>query len=110
DEARMLSLEKEILAVFERPWLITPDDVKGAFALLAKGIVEHGWPTLGESRGRMLFFLNEGGGVRDAYTRKRTTLDGRLLFAEASLSDPTCGVLVLNDPASDADAIKKALA
>ncbi len=110
DEARMLVLEKEILSVFPRPWLITPDDVRGSSASLAKGIAERGWPTLGETRGRVLFFLNDGGGIRDAYSRKRTSLDGRLLFAEASPGEATAGVMILNDPVGGADAIKKALA
>ncbi len=110
DESRIQALEKEILAVFERPWLITPDDVRGASPTLAKGIKDHGWPTLGEARGRVLFFLNEGGALRDRYTRDRTSLDGRLLFAEARQDDPVAGVMILNDPIGDSEAIKKALA
>ncbi len=110
DEARFAALEREILSVFEQPWLITPDEVKGASASLAAGIADHGWPTLGAARGRLLFYLNDTGALRDAYTRGRKNLDGRLVFAEADLGDPFAAVLILNSPTSDAEAIKKALA
>ncbi len=110
DDARIAALEAEILSVFERPWLVTPDDVRGASPTLAAGIAARGWPTLGEARGRVLFYLNDTGGFRDSYTRGRKNLDGRLVFAEAGFDDPFAAVMILNDPVSDAANIKKALA
>lgn len=110
DDARIAALEGEILSVFERPWLVTPDDVRGASPTLAAGVAARGWPTLGEARGRLLFYLNDTGGFRDSYTRGRKSLDGRLVFAEASFDDPFAAVMILNDPVSDAANIKNALA
>lgn len=110
DDARIAALEGEVLSVFERPWLITPDEVRGASPTLAAGLADHGWPTLGESRGRLLFYLNDTSGFRDSYTRGRKNLDGRLLFAEAEFGDPFGALMILNDPVRDAANIKKALA
>jgi len=110
DGARLTALDAEIASVFERPWLVTPDDVKGSAASVAEGLAARGWPTLGEARGRFVFYLNTGGSIRDAYTNGRKNLDGRLMFAEGNLDEPFVAVQVSNDPVGDADAIGRALA
>lgn len=108
--ARLAALEAEILSIWPRELLITPDDVRGAHATLREAIVADGWPTLGDSRGKALFFMNDGGGLRDEYTEGRTTLEGRLMFAEAGPGEATESVLVLNDPSADAARIAEAVA
>ncbi|HQY60599.1 MAG TPA: Ca2+-dependent phosphoinositide-specific phospholipase C [Polyangiaceae bacterium] len=110
NDARIAAMEGEILSVFERPWLVTPDDVRGASPTLAAGVAARGWPTLGEARGRFLFYLNDTGGFRDSYTRGKKNLDGRLVFAESSFDDPFAALMILNDPIASAADIKKALA
>lgn len=110
DETRVAALDREILSVFDRPWLVVPDDVKGNTSSVAEGLVARGWPTLGEARGRFVFYLNDASTIRDTYTHGRKNLDGRLLFAEGNLDEPFVAIQVSNDPVGDAEAIKKALA
>jgi hypothetical protein len=110
DEARMVALEREILAVFDERWLLTPDELKGESRSVAEGLATHGWPTLAEARGRFVFYLNDDSGIRDAYTHRRHDLDGRLLFAEGALDEPFVAMQVSNDPIEGREAIAAALA
>lgn len=96
-EARAVALEAEILSVFPRELVITPAEVKGTAKTLREAITTAGWPTLGATRGRVLFYLDRSDGYRDAYTHGRKDLEGRLLFADADETDPFAAVLVRND-------------
>lgn len=104
-EARAVALEREILSVFPRELVITPDEVKGGAASLREAVTSKGWPTLGATRGRVLFYLDRSDAYRDAYTHGRKDLAGRLLFADADESDPFAAVLVRNGALTGKDAI-----
>ncbi len=106
---RMAALEQEILSVFERPWLLTPDDVKGSSASIADALVTRGWPTLGAARGRFVFYLDDSSSIRDSYTSGRQHLDGRLIFADGDRDEPFVAMQILNDPLAQASAIASAL-
>jgi len=58
DETAYDALDAEIRSVFAARELITPDDVRGDYPTLRQAVLEHGWPTLGASRGRFLFALD----------------------------------------------------
>jgi len=45
-------------------------------------VLKHGWPTLGASRGRFLFALDEEAPHVNAYRGKRASLEGRVLFRQ----------------------------
>ncbi len=108
-EGRFALIEQEVLSVFPRPSILTPDDVRGAASTLRDALTTVGWPTLGEVRGKVIFFLNDAGKYRDAYTRGGTNLDGRLFFAEATPGVPYEAFYVLNDPISGAASIQAAV-
>ena len=60
-EPMFVALEHEILSVFPRDEIITPDDVRGNAPTLGAAVRAHGWPTLGTVRGKVYFTLdNEG--------------------------------------------------
>lgn len=109
DAERLAALDREVLSVFDKAWIVRPDDVKGASPSVAAGLEARGWPTLGEARGRFVFYLNTGGAIRDAYTSGRKHLDGKVMFAEGTLGEPFVGVQVSNGP-EDTKAIEAALA
>ena len=107
--ARMDALDREILLVWPRELIITPDEVRGTSPTLAEAVRTRGWPTLGRTRGRILFFLNRSDALRDVYTHGGTNLDGRVIFAESSSTDPFAAVIILNDPIGDRTRIEAAV-
>jgi len=108
-EAYFESLHDEIRSVWPASRIITPDEIQGDAPTLRDAVLMNGWPTLGELRGRILFSLNDNGENRRFYTRDHTGLSGRLVFPQASPSDPWAAIAIQNDPVGDADAIASAL-
>lgn len=110
---RAETIEKEILAVFPREAVITPDEVKGSAATLASALATTGWPTLEKTRGRILFYLLASGGegdLRDVYTHGNKDLDGRLMFVSSGPGEPFAGVAVIDDPVANRAQVDKAIA
>jgi hypothetical protein len=105
-------LEEEILSVWYRERLVTPEDVQGGAASLREAITTKGWPTLRVGRAKALFFMDNSAEFRDHYTHGGSDLEGRIMFASGDPGTPRpCdGVYVLNDPITDAGAITDALA
>ncbi len=111
DDARIQALEREVLAVFDPAWIITPDEVRGESATLAQAIAARGWPTLQRARGRILFYIQGSSALfRELYTHGHRDLEGRLMFVDSTPSDPFAAVCVANDPIGDATEIQEALA
>ena len=100
-------LEFEVLAVWPEERLIRPDDVRGEHGSLREALEEDGWPVLGELRGRAMFVLHDGGGLRDAYTHGGASTAGRVLFpdAQGNVDLPFAAVHSMNDPVGGFDAI-----
>jgi hypothetical protein len=102
-------LEAEILSVWPRDRVIAPDDVKKDAPTVRDAVTEHGWPTLGESRGKIAFFVDNSSAFRDLYTHGGKDLDGRLMFVDAEPTDRFAGILILNGAIDDKDAIGDAV-
>ena len=98
-EARMTAMEREILAVFPRELVVTPDEVRGDAATLAEAVAQRGWPTLAQTRGRVIFAIDRTDSLRDVYTHGGRDLAGRLAFIDSRPGDPFAAVMVLNNPA-----------
>jgi len=99
-ETRFSALESEILSAWPRERIIAPDDVRGSATTLREAIVQNGWPTLGAGRGKILFFVDESGSWRAAYSHGEKHLDGRLMFVDSEPGAPFEATYVLNDPTS----------
>lgn len=108
-EEYIAKLETTIESVLPRERLVTPDDVRGDAPSLREAVLEEGWPTLKESRGKVLFFVDDSGSFREAYTRSLTSLDGRLMFIDSSPEHPFAAVRVLNDPIARRDEIESSV-
>lgn len=100
------ALDAEIRSVFGPEHLVTPDDVRGDHATLEEAVLEDGWPTLGEVRGRVLFALDNGGAKRDAYIAGHPSLRGRVLFTSSMPGEPEAAFVKLNDPIGDGALIR----
>lgn len=65
DRSTFDALEAEILAVFDRDRIITPDDVRGEAATLEEAVLAgDAWPTLDDAAGKVLFSLVDTGPTR----------------------------------------------
>lgn len=107
--AELDALDAEIRSVFDDDELITPDDVRGTRASLEEAVLTDGWPTLGETRGRVLFALDNEDAIRDTYVAGHPGLSGRILFTSSPRGTPEAGFLKLNDPVADEAAIRQAV-
>lgn len=103
-------IDAEIREVWPLERVITPDRVRGAAATLGEALSTSGWPTLGESRGTVLFALNDGGKLRDIYVDGNRSLVGKMMFARYEPDDPNASVLVIDGAAGSESEIGAALA
>ena len=103
------SLEREMLSVFERKQIITPDDVRGDAPTLGEAVRTHGWPTLATVRGKVYFTLDNES-FRAGYLAGHPSLRGRLMFTPSSPGQDDAAFAKLNDPVADALKIRAALA
>ncbi len=96
------ALDAEIRSVFPPERMITPDDVRHDASTLEYAVKNRGWPTLGASRGKVLFTLDNEG-KRIDYLTGHPNLAGRVLFTNANPGDPDAAFVKRNDPIGDTD-------
>lgn len=100
-------LDAEILSVIPEDGIITPDDVRGDHDTLEEAVLEDGWPTLEDSRGKIMFSLVDGGDQRDTYLEGHRSLEGRVLFTNAEPGEPDAAFVRVDDPIEDGDRIRE---
>lgn len=100
DNAALDEIDSDIRTVFGENLdkVITPDDVRGDNESLESAILNGGWPTIGESRGKIFFGLDNGGLILDAYVADHPSLSGRILFTSSDPGSPEAAFLKLNTP------------
>lgn len=103
------ALDAEIREVIPEEKIVTPDEVRGDAPTLREAIVGTGWPTLRQVRGRLIFALDNGGRLRDAYLANHAGLEGRVLFVSAGPDDDLAAFQKLNDSVGDGEAIERAV-
>jgi len=96
-------LEAEITSVFSEDRIITPDDVRGDRETLEEAILDDGWPTVGESRGKVLFALVDTGASKDTYLEDAPSLEGRVMFTSGTPGDPDAAFVRVDDSIEDGD-------
>ena len=97
-EPEFQALEAEILSVFPRSQILTPDDVRGKEATLPEALRKHGWPTLKAARGKVVFGMINESPVRDLYLKGHPALQGRLMFVGVPPTHPAAAWLRVDDP------------
>ncbi|MDR9447335.1 MAG: phosphatidylinositol-specific phospholipase C1-like protein [Balneolaceae bacterium] len=100
-------IDDEIREVFVREHLITPDDVRGGYETLEEAITTIGWPTLAESRGKVMFALDNTGRHKDLYLSGSPNLENRVLFVSSEPGEPTAGFIKMNNVLDQGDRIKE---
>ena len=96
--AAMDGLDAEIRSVFSPSDMITPDDVRGSHASLSEAVTTDGWPTLGQSRGKVMFLMDNEGGYRTSYLAGHPALAGRVIFTNSVPGAADAAFLKRNDP------------
>lgn len=92
----MVEAEHEVLSVFPQRQLITPDDVRQPGLTLHQSVTQHGWPTLAQSRGKVLFGMDND---RDAYVQGNPNLENRLFFTNSqdALDEPDAAFAIRDE-------------
>lgn len=96
DSTQLAEVDSEIRSVLGDR-LITPDDVRGDAPDLRTAVSQNGWPTLAQSRGRFLFFMDNEAKRLD-YLDGHPDLQGRVMFTSSGEGQPDGAVLKVNDP------------
>jgi hypothetical protein len=109
DAAAMDALETEIRAAFTPEQIITPDQVQGEHPTLREAVLAHAWPKLGETRGKVIFVLDDTTEKVKAYQGERKSLEGRAMFVMADEASPLAAFLSITDPQQDASRIAAAV-
>ena len=94
------ALDAEITSVFDPEQLITPDDVRAGAPTLEAAVLDTGWPSIDDSRGKVIFTLNNTGEMRSLYTEGRPSIEGRPMFTSATPGDPDAAFVRFDDPNS----------
>ena len=98
-DADFSAIETEILSVFPRERIITPDDVQGSYSSLEEAVLSQGWPLLEESRGKVFFTQYHG--------RPQLNTKGRLLFPQVEPGNSGAAILIVEDILADADKVRE---
>jgi len=77
--------------------LITPDDVRGSAPDLRTAVTTTGWPSVADSRGKFLFFMDNAN-LRDAYLVGHPALEERVMFTSSGFGQADGAILKVNEP------------
>ena len=105
NDAACDSMDAEIKSVFgsDLKSILTPDRLKGNYASLDDMAQRKGWPTLQESRGKIVFILL--GDTKDLYLKNHPSLSGRAMCAYSSPGKPECAFIMQDESIKDSAAI-----
>jgi Phosphoinositide phospholipase C, Ca2+-dependent len=90
------ALDAEIRSVFKPGEMITPDEVRGNAPTLNAAILTKGWPTLAQSRGKVIFLLDQKH-AGPVYAEGHPSLKGRVIFTNAEPGKPDAAFIEEND-------------
>lgn len=107
DLAGFMEMEKEILAVFEPENIIKPDDIRKNETTLRQGLLTNGWPTIGESRGKVMFMFTNTNEQNITYKQGAPSLENRLCFTNANPNEDDAAFLKIDDPVFGQEDIRK---
>lgn len=103
-------LDQEVLSVFDKTQLITPDDIRGNYPTLREAVINNGWPSLAVSKGKVFFALDEGPEKVQIYSRGNASLQGLPIFVN-SIDEKAdhAAYFTMNSPIRDKERIRAAI-
>lgn len=102
-------LEDDILAVWPLERIVVPDEVRGEYGTLQEAVTVGEWPTLGTTRNRVLFILNDSSFHQQNYVALYPNLAGALFFARGHPGDSFAAFVEYGNPVSSFDQIVAAV-
>jgi hypothetical protein len=90
------ALDKEIRSVFAEGEMILPDQVRGSYPTLDAAVRAGRWPTLGQSRGKVIFLMDQKN-AGPAYTAGHPALQRRVLFTNSDPGRPDAAFVEENE-------------
>ena len=103
-------IDREILSVFPASQIITPDDVRGDYETLEASVLDGGWLTLAEARGRIMFVFLNRSAARDHYIDGHPSLEGRVMFTNSDEGEPEAAWFNVNNSLNDGEQIRDLVA
>ncbi len=94
------ALDAEIRSVFPPSEMITPDDVRGSHKTLESAVLNGGWPTVEQARGKVIFLMDQSR-LASMYAQGHPSLKGRVLFTNSTPGTPEAAFVEVNDPLTD---------
>src|SRR5690606_14637832 len=83
------------------------DDVRGDRETLEDAVLLDGWPTVEESRGKVMFALVDTGPSADVYREGAPALEGRLAFTSSTPGEPDAAFVRVDDSLEDGEQLRK---
>ncbi|MFT5937850.1 MAG: hypothetical protein ACI85S_002926 [Pseudohongiellaceae bacterium] len=110
DSQAFYDLDQEVLSVFDKTQLITPDDVRGNFHTLKEAVTSKGWPSLASTKGKIFFALDEGPEKVQIYSRGNASLQGLPIFVNSIDENADhAAYFTMNNPIRDQERIRAAV-
>ncbi|MDT0345831.1 phosphatidylinositol-specific phospholipase C1-like protein [Streptomyces litchfieldiae] len=104
------ALDAEIRSIVPESGMVTPDDVRRPGLTLEESVLRHGWPSLGDSRGRLIFLMdNQDPALQAAYRTGRPSLEGRVLFTNSRPGRADAAFVGWNDPTGENEAVIRSM-
>ncbi len=100
------AMETEILQVFSEDNIIKPDDIRKNSSTLNAGLLQNGWPTIGDSRGKVMFLFSNSKEQNTIYKNGANSLENKLCFTNAEIGDDDAAFLMYNNPKTHLESIK----
>jgi hypothetical protein len=89
------ALDKEIRSVFSDKEMILPDQVRGSYKTLREAVLAGNWPTLAQSRGKVIFLMDQRS-ASPVYLAGHPNLQGRILFTHAVPTEDDAAFVEMN--------------
>lgn len=91
-------IEEDILAVWSKERIITPDSLREDFKTLEEAILNKGWPALDEVRGKIMFIFHNRKKLREMYLDGHPNLENRLMFVNSRPGESFCATIIVDNP------------
>ncbi|MEE2759133.1 MAG: Ca2+-dependent phosphoinositide-specific phospholipase C [Candidatus Thermoplasmatota archaeon] len=101
-------IQEEINKTWPAEQQITPADVQGDATDLRTAITTVGWPTLEESRGKVIFVLLDKTDIRDYYVSQNPTLENQSMFAIVEENHSLASVISFVNPDTHGERLRTA--